>query len=1014
MTSSQSDQLSANFYTWEVRGRGWMEYAEPIYPEPPFLPFPGHRIVKPEIKDDTFRHSVWTWLGSRLRSRIPQVQEEVVEPVLPVHFSSTEECAEIQVTLAAQAECSLVALEQFLSIAADFHHPICFEIIGSGQSITFQFVTRRSEAPLLINQLRAFFPGVIIRETEHFLYSVFTEHDLPVALAEVALEEEFMRPLKILPRLELEPYTGLVAQLDQLQSGQAAVIQILFSGARNPWSASMMKSVTNSKGEAFFKDDGEMLYLAKEKVSQPLLAVNIRVLTQTQGGHAQSLAQRFAKSLIALSARTGSNSLGILPQTKEHAPARIDSIFNRTTLRTGMLLNVRELISFVHLPQGLQSSKLATFAKSYPAPEIVRHEEDYILGFNEHQGAVVSVGLPTKIRLRHQHLIGATGTGKSTLLINLILQNTLNESAGAIVLDPHGDLIEDIVCQIPKRLQDKVILIDPSDPDHAIGFNLLSATSEQEKIMVASDLAAIFKAQTSSWGDQMENVLQNAIAAFLDSNRGGTLLDLRKFLLEPEFRAKYINTITDPLIRAYWTDEFPKVRASSISSLLSRLQLFLRPKPVRYMLMQKEGLDFNQIIDEGKTLLVKLSQGMLGTENSYLLGSLLLTKIYQTALSRQRLAKSERNPVFVYLDEFQNFITPTLEGILSGARKYGLGLILAHQSMDQLYRRDPAVANSVIANAGTRICFRVGEQDARVLENGFAHFEGNDLLSLPIGKAIGRVLLRDQDFNLHTLMTPEVEPEVAHERYQALVLTSGKTFGVPISQLNAIMEQEYGKPIEIPFEEAEVSPETSKDVKIPKGKKEIDQNHSSEVEGVSDLSTAAEEQFAKDEARFQEREHASIQRYIKQIGGGLGFRSVVEAPTPDGKGRVDVLLTREKLTVACEVAVTTNNEHELGNVKKCLRAGYDHVLVITEKKERLKQLRQLIYEKLSEVEQRKVQVISKAAVSDILSGFVNQDREKEDTVLGYRVKTVMTPVSGDEADEMQDAILGIISKAKPK
>ena len=234
---------------------------------------------------------------------------------------------------------------------------------------------------------------------------------------------------------------------------------------------------------------------------------------------------------------------------------------------------------------------------------------------------------------------------------------------------------------------------------------------------------------------------------------------MQRFLLEPDFRASVLETVLDADVVYYWKKGFPQLGGSkSIGPVLTRLQTFLSPKPIRYMVGQRDTkLDIAEIMDSGKILLVKLPQGLMGAENSYLLGSLIVSKIQQAAMARQRMAESQRRLFTLYVDEFQNFITPSMAEILSGARKYRLSLVLAHQELAQLGRND-AVASAVLANAGTRVVFRVGDSDARELAKGFAHFEPEALQSLAVGEAIIRVERSDQDFNLSVPADLSAEP----------------------------------------------------------------------------------------------------------------------------------------------------------------------------------------------------------------------------------------------------------------
>ena len=229
------------------------------------------------------------------------------------------------------------------------------------------------------------------------------------------------------------------------------------------------------------------------------------------------------------------------------------------------------------------------------------------------------------------------------------------------------------------------MLLDPSDEAYPVGFNILSAHSELERNLLASDLVSVFRRLSTSFGDQMTTVLGNAILAFLESSEGGTLADLRRFLVEPGFRERFLATVRDPEIVYYWQKEFPLLTGKPQGPILTRLDTFLRPKVIRHMVSQKENrLDFAAIMNGRKILLAKLSQGLIGEENSYLLGTLIVSKLNQIATSRQNMAAAERTPFYLYIDEFHNFVTPSLAAILVGARKYNLGLILAHQELQQL------------------------------------------------------------------------------------------------------------------------------------------------------------------------------------------------------------------------------------------------------------------------------------------------------------------------------------------
>ena len=506
-------------------------------------------------------------------------------------------------------------------------------------------------------------------------------------------------------------------------------------------------------------DAPEMVPLAKEKIGSPLFGVVIRVVGQSSiEGRGRNIATHIGDALIRMSTSKG-NHLIALSNSDFTVQKFAQDLALRRSHRLGMLLNSKELATLIHLPSAsVVSSKLqANTRKTKLSPKITLGHE-FFLGHNEHNGEYQRVSLEPSQRLKHTHVIGATGTGKSTFLLGSIVQDIRN-GEGVAVLDPHGDLIENILPWIPEERMNDVIIFDPADAEYPVGFNILSVHSEIEKDILSSDLVAVFRRLSTSWGDQMNSVFANAILAFLESDTGGTLIDLRRFLIEKPFREAFLKTVTDLNIVYYWQKEFPLLRSNSIAPILTRLDTFLRPKLIRNMVAQKKGLNFEDILDSKKILLIKLSQGLIGTENSYLLGTFIVSKIQQTAMARQAKAKTDRSDFYLYIDEFQYFITPSMSSILSGARKYHLGLILAHQDMQQLLKQDSELASSVISNAGTRICFRVGDIDAKKFEDGFSFFDAKDLQNLGTGEAIVRVDRPEFDFSLEIEALEEVPQE---------------------------------------------------------------------------------------------------------------------------------------------------------------------------------------------------------------------------------------------------------------
>ncbi len=499
------------------------------------------------------------------------------------------------------------------------------------------------------------------------------------------------------------------------------------------------------------------------------------------------IARSFTGALSVFSNPSGNELIPLENEEVEKGERELAVVY-RATRRSGMILNLDELIALAHLPAShLQSRKLERQTQKTKVVPSIAQNDGVLLGFNIHNGARREVRVNIGERLRHSHIIGASGTGKSTLMLNLILQDMEN-GEGIALLDPHGDLSDAVLAPIPENRIDDVVVFDPSDEQFSIGFNILKAHGDLEKNLLASDLVAVFKRLATSWGDQMSSVLGNAILAFLESQRGGTLLDLRRFLLETGFRNEFLKSVSDPEIVYYWQHHFPMLKGAPVASVLTRLDSFLRTKTIRYMVAQKDDrMDFAGMMAEGKILLAKLSQGLIGEENSFLLGSLLVSKFHQAAMSRQSLLQKDRRPFFLYIDEFHNFTTPSMVSLLSGARKYALGLTLAHQELRQLERGDGELFSAVISNPYTWICFRVGDQDARKLESGFSDFDCKELQSLSTGQAICRMERADFDFNLETLPLRESDDENGGVNAARITDISRAKYALPREEIEKIL-----------------------------------------------------------------------------------------------------------------------------------------------------------------------------------------------------------------------------------
>ena len=1036
--SRLDEQLTEQFYAWEKRGRGWQVFDEPVSPEPPFRPFDGHYLPDTPPVDDGRRPTALSSFIQRLSGKLS------TEPPVPPRIADVEEepepqplirdvLVELQTSLPANLNISKDAFEQLLANLSLCREPIAFELVGFENRVTAQFAMHPEDAPLVRRQLQAYFPEAEFQTTENNLenswHTCSGEDELAV---EFGLAREFMLPLA---SGKLDPFIGIVGALSELQTGELGLLQVLFQPAREPWAESIKWSVTHTDGKPFFVNMPELAGAAESKVSKALYAAVVRIAVRTESQERTLQLARDLASSLRVFANPHGNELIPLSNADYPFENHIEDVIRRQSRRTGMLLNSDELIGFVHLPgSAVRSAALRRdTGKSKAAPSIARAASGILLGDNVHAGSTAGVRLSPEQRVRHCHVIGASGTGKSTLLHNLIMSDVAS-GQGLAVLDPHGDLIDRILgCIPPERIAD-VILFDAADEAYSIGFNILTAHSDLEKTLLASDLISVFQRLSSSWGDQMASVMQNAILAFLESSRGGTLADLRRFLLDAEFRNEFLTTVTDPDLIYYWRKGFPQLGGNkSIGPVLTRLETFLAPKPVRYIVSQQANhLDFADIMDSGKIFLAKLPQGQIGKENAFLLGSLLMSKFQQTAMSRQAQHIAARRDFWLYLDECHHFITPSTAEIVSGARKYRMGLTLAHQELRQL-QRDSEVASAVM-NCGTRIVFRVGDDDARKLADGFATFEARDLQNLDTGQAICRVERSDFDFNLAVPLPAEPDEAVARERRQTIITASRQKYATPRADVEAMLASKLlpvRPPTPPPTQTAVVAAPISLEpvivVEIPKPPEptappvvepKLSEIVPPVVVPVSKPPVVLEKKPPNPPADLGKggEQHKAMQQRIKEAADALGFRSVIEKQIGECQESIDLFLERGDQKIACEISVSTTIDHEVGNVRKCLKAGVSQVAIICVSQDRLQKIAAAVTGSLgTEAAARVAYYEPDQFIAYLKTLPVPVPQDAVTTHHGYKVKRSAPKLTAEERRQREDTANRMLAEAmRPK
>jgi len=392
-------------------------------------------------------------------------------------------------------------------------------------------------------------------------------------------------------------------------------------------------------------------------------------------------------------------------------------------------------------------------------------------------------GIKTDDRRRHFYVVGKTGTGKTTMIQNMAIQDIQN-GRGVAIVDPHGEFAEAALNAVPSNRINDVIYFNPADQEYPIAFNVMEKVDTEYRHLIASGLVGVFKKiWADSWGPRLEYILRNAILALLEYP-GSTLLGVLRILVDKSYRERVVEKVTDPVVKQFWVDEFTKwnerVLQEVISPIQNKVGQFLSSSLIRNIVGQtKSAFSIRDLMDNEKIIIMNLSKGRIGEDNSALLGAMMITKIQLAAMGRVDIPEEERKDLYLYVDEFQNFVTDSFANILSEARKYHLNLTLAHQYIGQLMTDTSSkVRDAVFGNVGTLCVFRVGAEDAEFLEKEFEPvFVIQDLVNLQnrhiyiklmidgiAGNAFSAVTLPPIDLT-NTEMNAEKVIKVTRERY---------------------------------------------------------------------------------------------------------------------------------------------------------------------------------------------------------------------------------------------------------
>lgn len=713
-------------------------------------------------------------------------------------------------------------------IGRDDH--VAFEMVVHNQLIHFYIDISKRMRPFLEQQLHAQFPDAQVEEMTD--YNIFSEKSAIIG-AYLAPEKTHVFPFKTYKQMESDPMSGVLNTLAKIRDGNdTAAVQFIVRSAPKKWRRRGVRIVREvRKGKKFehvalrssafyiflnhFNDflssvfsspekheqkthyqpsskEEEMLKGIEEKLSKGGMDVTIRLLSISDNEeiarqHLDNLINSFTQYNMY---RYGNSFKAIIPRNQANLIR--DFIYRGFEEHRRIILNTEEMASLWHLPlHSTETPNIKLLSGRAAPPPANLPTEGLHMGYVNYRGARTEVFLKEADRRRHLYIIGKSGTGKSVLIGNLAVQDVL-AGKGVCVVDPHGDLVEYVLAHIPKERADDVIVFDPSDMERPIGLNMLEAKNEDQKDFAVQEMISIFYKlfPPEMIGPMFEHNMRNVMLTLMaDLSSPGTVIDIPRMFTDDAYVKEYLKKVTDPVVRAFWEKEMAKTsdfhKSEMLGYLISKVGRFVGNEMMRNIMgQQKSGFDFRDIMDKKKILLVNLAKGKTGEVNSKLLGLIVVAKLQMAAMGRADISEEDRSDFYLYIDEFQNFITDSISTILSEARKYRLDLIIAHQYMGQLTddkgRAD--VRNAVLGNVGTMCVGRIGPEDADILAKEFAPVFGSyDLLNPPPYSYYSKLLIdgkASKPFNMSSYPPDRGNVELADAIKQLSRLKYGRDRGI--------------------------------------------------------------------------------------------------------------------------------------------------------------------------------------------------------------------------------------------
>ena len=719
---------------------------------------------------------------------------------------------EIKIDTAEQLFSSLSAIGKGGMFKSSPH--LSFEVVGMPGDIRFYVHTPKKIMDLVEKQINGAYPDAEIKvvSTESVKrdgmvigneYNIFSREG-KVAFTSLKLKSANYLPIKVYKDLPTDPLSSITSVLAKMTEGEGAAIQILIAPTRSNWKKSGRGYLTKTKKTesnpetAKYSSDAKELEGIENKISKPGFDTVVRIIVSSTS---KESAETHLSNIVSIFSQfEGINSF-------KKSKYRLKGMFMNDFIYRYMpmwgktsVLTSEELATIFHFPNKSVTTPNIFWmnAKRAPAPATIPASGLY-LGKSTYRGLAKPVYMDIDDRRRHMYIIGKTGTGKTEFLKDMIMQD-IRGGQGLAVIDPHGDLIDDILPLIPPKRAEDVILFDPADTSRPMGLNMLEASTEEQKhYVVSSIIGLMYKLfdpnKTGIIGPRFEHAIRNAMLTVM-YEKGATFVEVVRVLTDANYVQELLPKVEDPIIRRYWTDQIAQTsdfhKSEVLDYIVSKFGRFVTNKMIRNIIGQSDSsFNFRKVMDEGKILLINLAKGKIGEENSQFLGLVLVPKILVAAMSRQDMSKDLRRDFFLYVDEFQNFATPDFAQILSEARKYKLNLIVANQFIGQM---EEEVKNAIFGNVGSLVSFRVGVTDANYLQHEFQPvFAEADLINVERYNTYVKTIVGGEPvtpFSMDLTRDMNLEKKLANPRVAELVRELSRLkYGKDISTIEAAISQ---------------------------------------------------------------------------------------------------------------------------------------------------------------------------------------------------------------------------------